>query len=246
MKLWRIQIAFAGIMAIAALAGCNGNGGSGSLRIVDASTNAGAVDVYLGSRLVAQNVTFIPAAYPGLSYLTVPKGTQSLAVYPAGTVPASTSPLVSAQVTINTSLSYTVVLTGLKGNATAPLNLLLLNDNNADPGNGKVRLRVIHAAPLSPAVNTDVYVTAPNGDISSVGPQISSLPYLGSSYLVPDLNTGTYRMRFTQSGTKTVLNGADLQGVDLTTSGVVRTVILVGDGTPNAPVQLGVLKDRLL
>jgi hypothetical protein len=235
----------AALLSLAVLIGCGGDdNNSGRLRVFDAMTNAGPVDVYLGSTRIAQGITFNPTQAPNIRYTGYGPGTYQLHVFVANANPATAVPILSQQVTLNGGRDYTVILVGRIGGGVAILpSLLFLTDNNQNP-DSNIRLRVVHAAPLDPAVNVDVYVTNPNTAITTVGPSLSNVPYLGNNYIVPDLNTGQYQIQFTTARTKTVLNAASTGTVDLNQGGTIRTIVMVGDGTGNPRVQLAVLQDR--
>jgi hypothetical protein len=80
--------------------------------------------------------------------------------------------------------------------------MLMLPDVVAEPGSGTYRMRFLHLSPTWGAV--DVYITAPGADIANLSPYPATLLY-GSVGVKIDYAPGTYQLRITQQGTKTVL-----------------------------------------
>jgi hypothetical protein len=181
-----------------------------SLRVVHASPDAPAVDVFFGMQQVAKNLSFPGSPRPA----SVAAGSASFKVNAAGT---STS-----VIDVNVNLAPRKLYTAMAVNKLASIEPLLIEDDGALPERGKFKVRVIHAAPDVPAV--DVYVTKPNDDLAAASPAIAALtfktvvPASGAPAL--QLGEGLYRIRITLAGTKTVaydsgtlplVFGADLQ-----------------------------------
>jgi hypothetical protein len=72
--------------------------------------------------------------------------------------------------------NYSVVASGLANPPPGTIAAIVLTDDNTAPGNGNVKLRVLHAAPGG-IKNLDVYIVAPGTDISGLAPNISNLAY---------------------------------------------------------------------
>jgi len=123
-----------------------------------------------------------------------------------------------------------VLATGLL----ADIPPVVAQDNLTDPAAGQVKLRVIHAAPA--AAGVDVYATAPGADINTATPVLTNVAFRAvSDYLV--VPAGTYQIRVTPTGTKTVAIDAELA----LGAGQIRTVVATdapGGGAPLAPVVL--------
>lgn len=122
-----------------------GAAGTTRIRVLHASPDAPAVDVWVDGSKALTNV-----AFKGLSsYLTVPSGAHHIQVVATGT----TSPaVIDATPTFDAGKSYTVAASG-KLASIAPA--VFVDDSSAIAG--KSKLRVVHLSPDAPAV--DVAVT---------------------------------------------------------------------------------------
>ncbi|MCP8969242.1 DUF4397 domain-containing protein [Ectobacillus ponti] len=111
------------------------------VRVLHASPNAPAVDVYINGQRALQNVTFKQFS----SYVAVPQGQYRIDVYPAGT---QTTPVVSAIVPVMSNMAYTIAAAG----DAAKLQLLAFADSTYLPY-GQAKVRFIHLSPDAPAVD---------------------------------------------------------------------------------------------
>ena len=230
-------------------------GPSSRLRVVNATpdpTLGGPVNVKLGDQVFAAGLNY------GVStiYQRVYTGQRELHVRRT----ADTAVTVADQSFSHAAdLDFTtLIIDRTTANSGTGVTTLTIPDDNTPPAAGQVKLRFVHAAPSGGSV--DVYVTAPAASIASVTPNVSALTYRNASGYVT-LPAGTYRVRFTTAGTKTVL-------VDLTqtpgtapgplpptptvpaptlpalVAGQIRTIVLYdkfGGGTPSA---VSVIQDR--
>ena len=213
------------------LAGCDDDTSSpedrASLRFVHAAPGTAAVNARWGDAQV-----FAAVPYGGTAaYESVRAGERALAVRAAG----ATTDLVASELELDDDGVYTVLL--LKSGATASLSLLA--DDNAAPAAGKARLRVAHAA-AAIAGNVDIYVTAPDADLTNLTATAAGIqPGKASVYLVRD--PGTYQIRYTTPGTKTVLFNA---GTITLAAGQVRTVLAIDAAAGGGAMQALTLQDR--
>lgn len=126
------------------------------------------------------------------------------------------------QTYLNQSTQFVVTLSGTSsvlGSFTIPLGgdqpytLLVYGTNAAPritliaevaqaPTNGNVQLAVFNAAANNP--NLDLYITSPGVDITNIGPNFSYVSYSGNSFNLA-FSPGTYQIRATVAGTKTVV-----------------------------------------
>jgi hypothetical protein len=196
------------------------------LRVVHASPDAPNVDVLVDNAAALTNV-----AYKGASnYLPVPSGSRNLKVRATGT----TTVVIDQTATLNQSTAYTVLATG----RVASIAPLLLTDDQASPAAGNIRLRLVHASPT--AGNVDIYVTATTADITTATPTLANVAFrAASNYL--EAPAGTYRVRITPAGTKTV--AIDVNNVALT-AGQVRTAVAVDAPGGGAPLGAILLADK--
>lgn len=103
--------------------------------------------------------------------------------------------------------------------------------------NGQVKIRVLHESPSSGLL--DVYITDPLASLTGLTPNVTGITFRGlSNYVL--LATGSYRVRFTTAGTKTVV--LDSGSLALGT-GDVRTVVAVDSPSGGLPAQSKVIRD---
>jgi hypothetical protein len=123
--------------------------------VVHPSPNAPAVDVSVDGSAVLEGVEF--GAVSG--YLEVPAGDRAVEITAAG---ALDTVVFSGDVGVGADTDYTVVAAGEIGDmADEAFTLLLLTDDNSDPGNDTARIQLVHTSPGTPAVDVTV---ASSGD----------------------------------------------------------------------------------
>jgi uncharacterized protein DUF4397 len=166
--------------------GCGG-GSNGKVRVMNASPNEADVDVLIDSKTVAGSVAYGTAT----SYLSVNSGSRSLQIDPTGT----TSPIITQTLAVNSGSFYTVLVANFAPSVVG----VVLADDNTTPASGQVEIRVVNASPGLPA--EDVYVVAPNTDLTTVGPTASSLVFEGAS-AYQSLSAGNYEVYCTLPGQK--------------------------------------------
>ncbi len=224
MKPVKFLLLIAALLALFAT-GCGDDKSQARLRIVHDSPNAPNVDVVVNGATVATNVSYKAAS----AYLTVPAASTQIEVRPTGT----TTDVINTKTTLAQKTDYTVLATNL----VASIEPLVLTDDNTAPASGKVKVRLVHGAPSAPPV--DIYVTAPGASLAAATPTLTNVPFKASSaYLSVD--AGSYEIRVTPTGTKTVV--IDSGTVPLM-AGQIRTVIAVDNVGGGAPFGAIVLND---
>lgn len=216
------------VLASSALVACSddndpvGPAQIAQVRVVHASPDAPNVDVLVDDATALTNVAFRASS----GFLEVSAGARRLRVRATGT----STTVIDATVPFANGGAYTVLATGLLSD----ISPVVAEDNLTDPAAGQVKLRVIHAAPA--AAGVDVYATAPGADINTATPVLTNVAFRAvSNYL--SVPAGTYQIRVTPTGTKTVAIDATLT----LAAGQIRTVVAkdaVGGGAPLAPVVL--------
>ena len=209
----------------------------GRLRVVNAVANATIADRV---NVSVDGVPFgVNLAYGGVAptpptlYYPAYQGNRQVAVRRT----ADTTVKVLDQavaITADADQTLFVVRSGTSGTATGTL---LVTDDNTAPAAGSVKLRLVDLA--NTAGNVDVYVTAPNASIATVAPTLANVaPGAVSQYLT--LAAGSYRVRLTTAGTKTVV-------LDVSTgalaAGAIRTFVALDPVTGTA-LTSAVLTDR--
>jgi hypothetical protein len=187
--------------------------GKARVRVVHASPDAPAVDVWVNGA-----VAFSNAPFKGITnYASLDPASYQVKVTPTG---ASTPVVIDATLDLAADTDYTVVAVG----KLADIEPLVLVDNNATPAAGKAHVRFVHASPDAPAV--DIAVKG--------GPVLfSNVPFKGVGDYLP-VDAGTYDLEVRLAGTTTV--ALEVPGVKLD-SQVVHTIFamgLAGDGTLTA------------
>lgn len=123
------------------------NAGSASVRVIHASPDAPAVDVYVDDKRTLSSIAFRRVT----GYLRLPAGRHNVKVYPT-TARGQGTPITQQDLDLNNGWDYSVAVTGA---ATAP-QLRVFSDNLNLPGAGKTNVRVYHLASAAPAVNLAV------------------------------------------------------------------------------------------
>jgi hypothetical protein len=206
----------------------NGPGKNAFVRVVHASPDAPNVDVLVDGQVVLNDVQY--QQFSG--YLAVTKGMHNIKVNVAG----GGSTVIDADVDLAAGEYYTAIASDLAASITP---LVLVDDLKAPPaGNAKVRL--VHGAPSAGLV--DIYVTAPGADISMLNPDVANFAFQDETgYL--ELPVGTYQVRVTLAGTKTV--AIDTGALPLP-AGLIATALAVeaqGGGAPYTALLLEDTKD---
>jgi len=203
------------LLALPVAAACNSStttpANSAELRVINASPDAGALDVYVGGALAVDSMPY-EFANP---YVFVQSGTIDVAVraHNAINVLLETSP------TYNAGQFYTFIAAGTSASLSA---VELVDDTTAAPS-GSFKLRMVHLAPAGPAM--DLYYTGPTDDLNAATPIAAAVAFKGTTnYLTPAI--GSARIRVTQAGTKTVLIDS---GTLTFSNGQVSTVFVLGD-----------------
>jgi LPXTG-motif cell wall-anchored protein len=175
------------------------------VRVVHASPDAPAVDVWVNGA-----VAFSNAPFQGITdYAELAPDSYQVQVSPTG----ATEPIViDATLDLAGGTDYTVVAVG----QLADIEPLVLVDNNSAPASGKAHVRFVHASPDAPAVD----IAVANG-----GPVLfSNVPFKGVGDYLP-VDAGTYDLEARLAGTDTV--ALSVPGVSLA-DGAVYTIFAMG------------------
>jgi hypothetical protein len=192
-------------------------GGNAKVRVVHASPDAPAVDVYVDGAKVLTNVSFFTAS----DYLDVPAGPHDIKVTPTGD--ANTAVIDAKGVSVEAGKAYTVAATG----KLAEIKPSIYSDNLSAPSAGKAHVRVVHASPDAPAVDIKVKGGAA---------LIPNLAFPNDSGYLP-VDAGSYDLTVNAAGADTV--ALDLPGVALE-AGKIYDIFAVGllNGEPKLRVEV--------
>jgi hypothetical protein len=201
------------------------------VRIVHASPDAPAVDVYINDGKVLENLPFREYS----EYLSLPAGTYNVEIRVTGT----NTVVKQLSLPVQAGRDYTAIAVGYAGAGRTPgFDVMLLEDDNSAPADGRIKLRVAHTAPGAPAV--DVYVTTPFETLDGKQPVLTNVPFkVASGYL--SVPIGMYQARVVVAGTKTI--AIDSHRL-VTWGGMIRTIIAVDNRGGGAPFDLILLPDR--
>jgi hypothetical protein len=143
--LFRLVIMVALVAGFAAAPAAFAQNSMAMVRVVHASPDAPAVDVYVNGDIVdpLTNVPFFTAS----SYLELPAGEHQIQVAPTDT--SADDAVIDATVTLEADAAYTVAATGMLEDIQATL---IEDDLSATP-EGEARVGVYHFSPDAPAVD---------------------------------------------------------------------------------------------
>lgn len=224
----RLLLVCASLMTVAGLAMAQGSGAR--VRIVHASPDAPAVDIYVNGAMVLENLPFREYS----EYLSLPAGTYTVEIKVTGT----NTVVKQLSVPVQADKDYTAIAVGYAGGNQPGFDVMLLEDDNSAPQDGRIKIRVAHTAPGAPAV--DIYVTTPFETLSGKQPVLTNVPFKAASgYL--SVPIGMYQARVAVAGTKTI--AIDSHRL-VTWGGMIRTIIAVDNKGGGAPFDLLLLPDR--
>lgn len=122
-----------------------GNMGGARVRVVHASPDAPAVDIWVEGSIAFEDVEFEEIT----DFVEVPAGTYNVQVVPTG----ETEPVViEADLDLTAATDYTVVATDLLANITP----IIMTADGSTPAEGNAWVRFLHASPDAPAVDIAV------------------------------------------------------------------------------------------
>ena len=120
--------------------------GQAMVRVVHASPDAPAVDVFVNNGKAFSNAAFKAAT----NYASLTPGAYDIKVFPTS-ANGQGNPVISAKPTLAAG-AYTIAAVGKVAN----IEPLVLTDNLAKPAAGKAHVRFVHASPDAPAVDIAV------------------------------------------------------------------------------------------
>jgi hypothetical protein len=181
-----LRILAAGALSLS-LAGVASAADTAKVRVLHASPDAPAVDVYLDDTKV-DALTNVPFATIS-GYLDVPAGDHNVKVYATG---STTDPVIDADVTVAAGASYTIAAT----NAVASITAQVLTDAPS-PDCDSASVRVVHFSADAPAVDVATSGSDPADAV------VQDLTYPNATGYVA-LPAGSYDLEIRLAGTTTV------------------------------------------
>jgi len=178
--------------------------GQARVRVIHASPDAPAVDVWVNGAPAFKN-----APFKGITpYTELAGGNYDVQVVPAG---ATTPVVIKGTLGFGAGKDYSVIALGKLANI-APL---VLEDNNVIPEMGKAHVRFIHASPDAPAVD----IAVKNGPVL-----FKNVAFKGVGEYLP-VGAGTYDLEVRLAGTNAV--ALSVPGVKLDNQ-AVYTIFAMG------------------
>lgn len=147
LKLGIAAVSISSAAALTFVPGAFAQTNNATLRVVHASPDAPAVDVYIDDKRTLASLNFRRVT----GYLSVASGKHTLKVYPTSAA-GKGNPVVTQDLDLNAGWDYTVAVTGKLAN----LQAKVFSDNLNVPGAGKTNVRVYHLSPNAPAINVAV------------------------------------------------------------------------------------------
>ncbi len=229
----QMSAAFGVSALLLSLPGCATVSGSPNLaqvRIIDASPDAGGLDIYQGNGILAYNLGLGTIT----SYVPVTPGTYSIAVDNAGT----RQQLVAAGGTFTTNSEYTVLI----GNFSNTLSETILKDQAVPAPTGQVSLRVLDQATRAGAV--DLYLVASGSTIATAKPILTDVVF-GQNTGYFNVPTGTYTLIAVPTGTVPATStGTSYTGAAVGYSaGTAKTLVLIDQQLATTPGLQVILAD---
>lgn len=199
-----------------------------------------AVDILVDSAKAGGPIEF-KSAFPATGYAAVESGVRNIKICAA---PADTTCPINASPTLAPSAKYTIIAVGTlattddTGADARPLEPLVLPDAGTAPAAGKAKLRLVHGASAVGAKTVDVYITAPAADLATATATKASFNYKDNSdYL--EVAAGSYRVRITAPGTKTVVIDTGTTGVALADGKLYTGIAVNPDANKSGVILLG-------
>ena len=186
------------VSAMALLTSCGKNASPSSdatMRVINFGVDYGAINVAFDDNGTATSFASNVAREAASGYATVKSGTRSFTV---SSVSGGGSLLVQS-LAPSVAAKYTLITYGV---SSSPRAMVLQDDTFTQPATGFFRFRV--AVPAVGLDSLDLYLTAAGADLSTTSPSFTALGN-GVASSTADFAVGTYQLRATVAGTKTVV-----------------------------------------
>jgi hypothetical protein len=172
------------------LVGCQNIAGSvpvSQVRIIDASPDAPALDIYQGGSALAYNLGFGTVT----SYVGIAPGVSTISADTKG----SKQQLSSAKGTFAASADYTVLI----GDVAADLGETILTDQSTPAPSGQISIRVLDQATRF-STGVDIYLVPSGSTVAMASPILTNVVF-GSNSGYLNVPAGTYQVVVLPTGT---------------------------------------------
>ena len=210
---------------VALIGGCGGasDDDDATVRVINASTNYGALDLHVDDTLRSSAIAYGQTS----GYIGFEEGSHTTTLTRTG----STTALSSVSRTLSSDYGTTVIAYQADGS----LKTAQLSDSESAPSSGRAKLLVFNASPDAGSV--DVYISGSSDTLDSATLVASAVSAGSSSGSYTTVGSGTYRLRIAAAGSTTDLR-LDAGSMTLDSQGVYALVV--------TPTSGGVLVNSLL
>lgn len=199
-----------------------------SVRVIHDSPDAPGVDIIVNNNFNKPLVEDL--IYPDFTpYVNVASGTYNIKVAVADTQNA----VIDANLTFEKGSMQSVYAV----NEVSKIEPLILNDDNRSVAT-EAKVRLVHGSPTAGSV--DIYVTAPDANITGIEPAFSGVQFKEETGYV-SLDEGDYRVRLTPTGSKDAV--IDTNTISLNAGGVYTAIARDATDDETEPFGLILLDD---
>ncbi|MED5425952.1 MAG: CHRD domain-containing protein [Pseudomonadota bacterium] len=197
-----------------------------NVRVVHAASDAPMVNITANDAILndLENVDYQVAS----SRFEVETGMYDIGV--TGILPGENAEVLQADVTLEADMNYDIFAVGNVGDESLSLLTVTSMETAVDAGNAQVQ--IVHAASMAPMV--DIYVTAPDTDITAEQPLVTA-EFTDATDLI-QVPAGDYQIRITPAGETTVVY--DSGTVNLADGADLLIAATNNVGTGDSPVTL--------
>ena len=197
-----------------------------NVRVVHAASDAPMVNITANDAILndLESVDYQVAS----SRFEVETGMYDIGV--TGILPGENAEVLQADVTLEADMNYDIFAVGNVGDESLSLLTVTSMETAVDAGNAQVQ--IVHAASMAPMV--DIYVTAPDADITAEQPLVTA-EFTDATDLI-QVPAGDYQIRITPAGETTVVY--DSGTVNLADGADLLIAATNNVGTGDSPVTL--------
>lgn len=181
------------------------------IRVLHASPNSPAVDVYANGNLIVKNLAYKEVS----SYLPVPSGNYNIKVFPTG---QTKKPVINTNINIPENSVFTIAAIGTLPN----ISLFPIQQPITGQNSGKSCVRFVHLSPNAPAVDIQL----------SDGTKVfTNVAFKGIAKYI-SVNAGTYTFKVVPTGTNNVVLTVPNIKLNPNNYNTIYAVGLVGESPP--------------
>ncbi len=200
------------------------------LRIIDASVDAGALDIYSNGTGLAYNVGFGTAS----SYVAAQPAGYTISASRTGT----RQTLVSAGATLYPGRQYTAII----GNTLANIQESIFQDQSTPAPSGQTSVRILNWA--TKVGNVDIYLVPSSAVLTNTNVFAANVAFTGNSGYI-NVPAGTYAVAIVPTGTAPSASTTTLfsSSQQYYATGTVHTVVLIDQQVTTSPAVNAIILD---